>query len=116
MEKAVLPGEPYISSFLNKEIIVIIDSDLVQEGKIKSSNQIYRITATATAHHVLKNPLVINVVMLGAFTAITKAVTPEAMHKTIANKFPHHQELNLRAFDEGMKLGQKAMEQQSKME
>ncbi len=99
---------------LNKESIVIIDSDLVQEGKIKPGIQIHRITATATAHQVLKNPLVTNVVMLDAFTAITKTVTPEAMRKTIANMFPHFQELNLRAFDEGMKLGQKALEQQSK--
>jgi 2-oxoglutarate ferredoxin oxidoreductase subunit gamma len=95
---------------LSKGGIAIIDSDLVKAGKIKAGVHVYQIPAAATAHQVLKNPLVTNVVMLGAFTAITKAVTPEAMRKAIANAFPKYKELNLRAFDEGMQLGQEAME------
>ncbi|MFX1564707.1 MAG: 2-oxoacid:acceptor oxidoreductase family protein [Promethearchaeota archaeon] len=94
--------------------IVIIDSDLVKAGKIKAGVQVYHVPAAAAAHQVLKNPLVTNVVMLGAFTAITKAVTPGAMRKAIANAFPKYKELNLRAFDEGMQLGQEAMEQSTR--
>ena len=101
---------------LNKESIVIIDSDLVKAGKIKAGIQVYQVPAAATAHQVLENPLVTNVVMLGAFTAITKTVTPDSMRKAIAGAFPKYRELNLRAFDEGMKLGQEAMEQSSKTE
>ncbi|MFX0170077.1 MAG: 2-oxoacid:acceptor oxidoreductase family protein [Candidatus Hodarchaeota archaeon] len=89
--------------------ILIIDSDLVKAGDIKPGIKLYEIPAAATAHKVLKNPLVTNVVMLGAFTAITKAVTPQAMEKAIAKAFPKYRELNLRAFAEGMKLGQTAM-------
>ncbi|MFX1319613.1 MAG: 2-oxoacid:acceptor oxidoreductase family protein [Promethearchaeota archaeon] len=96
---------------LNKGAIVIIDSDLVKAGKIKAGVRLYQVPAASTAHQVLKNPLVTNVVMLGAFTAISKAVTPEAMRKAIAKAFPKYKELNLRAFDEGMQLGHKAMEQ-----
>lgn len=99
---------------LGEGAIAIIDSDLVKAGKIKPGVQVYQVAAATTAHKVLKNPLVTNVVMLGAFTAITKAVTPKAMQKAIANAFPRYQELNLRAFDEGMKLGKEAMEQSSK--
>lgn len=96
--------------------IAIIDSDLVKAGKIKPGISLYHIPAATTAHQVLKNPLVTNVVMLGAFTAITKAVTPKAMRKAIANAFPRYKDLNLRAFDEGMQLGQEALENQSKTE
>ncbi|MFW9983486.1 MAG: 2-oxoacid:acceptor oxidoreductase family protein [Candidatus Odinarchaeota archaeon] len=99
---------------LSEGAITIIDSDLVKAGKIKPGVQVYQVAAATTAHKVLKNPLVTNVVMLGAFTAITKAVTPKAMRKAIANAFPRYKELNLRAFDEGMKLGKEAMEQSSK--
>ncbi|MHA2427508.1 MAG: 2-oxoacid:acceptor oxidoreductase family protein, partial [Candidatus Hermodarchaeia archaeon] len=85
--------------------IAIIDSDLVKAGKIKAGVQVYEVPAATTAHQVLKNPLVTNVVMLGAFTAISKVVSPEGMRKAIANAFPKYKELNLRAFDEGMQLG-----------
>ncbi len=96
--------------------VVIIDSDLVKAGKIKAGIQVFQVPAATTAHQVLKNPLVTNVVMLGAFTAISKTVSPEAMRKSIANTFPRYRELNLRAFDEGMKLGQEAMKQSTKSE
>ena len=94
---------------LGEGAIAIIDSDLVKAGKIKACIQVYQVPAAATAHQVLENPLVTNVVMLGAFTAITKTVTPDAMRKAIAGAFPKYRELNLRAFDEGMKLGQTAL-------
>lgn len=99
---------------LSEGAIAIIDSDLVKAGKIKPDVQVYKVAAATTAHQVLKNPLVTNVVMLGAFTAITKTVTPDAMRKAIANAFPRYLELNLRAFDEGMKLGKEALEQSTK--
>jgi 2-oxoglutarate ferredoxin oxidoreductase subunit gamma len=94
--------------------IAIIDSDLVKAGKIKAGVQVFQVPAASTAHQVLKNPLLTNVLMLGAFTAITKAVTPKAMRKAIANAFPKYKELNLRAFDEGMQLGNEAMEHSTK--
>jgi 2-oxoglutarate ferredoxin oxidoreductase subunit gamma len=96
--------------------IAIIDSDLVKAGKIKQGIALYRVPAATTAHQVLNNPVVTNVVMLGAFTAITNAVTPEAMRKAIANAFPRFKELNFRAFDEGMKLGKEALKHQPKTE
>jgi len=89
--------------------IVIIDSDLVRAGTIKPGTHLYRVAAAATAHQVLKNPLVTNVVMLGALTAITRVVTPDAMRKAVKDAFPKYADLNLRAFDEGMKLGQEAL-------
>ena len=101
---------------LGEGAIAIVDSDLVKAGKLKPGVQLYQVPAAATAHKVLKNPLVTNVVMLGAFTAITKAVTTEAMEKAIANAFPKYRDLNLRAFAEGMKLGQTALTSSTKPE
>ncbi len=97
------------SKDLKEGAIVIIDKDLVQPGKIKPGIQLYRIPAATTAHQVLKNPLVTNVVMLGAFTAITKTITPKAMQQAIAQAFPRYKELNLQAFQEGLKLGKEAL-------
>ncbi len=93
--------------------IAIIDKDLVKAGDIKQKIRFYQVAAAATAHEVLKNPLVTNVVMLGALTAITQVVSPQAMKKAIASAFPRYRDLNLQAFDEGMKLGQEALEQQT---
>ena len=103
-------------SDLENGSVVIVDSDLVKPGKIKKGIRLYRVPAATTAHQVLGNSLVTNVVMLGAFTAITKIVSPKAMRESISNAFPRYKDLNLRAFNEGMKLGKEAMEQQGKTE
>ncbi len=94
--------------------IAIIDSDLVKAGEIKQKVRIFRIPAAATAREVLKNALVTNVVMLGAFTAISKVVSADAMRKAIAKAFPRFVELNRRAFDEGVRLGQEALKQEKR--
>jgi len=104
------------SQDLKEGAIAIIDTDLVQPGKIKPGIKLYSIPAATTARQVLKNQLVTNVVMLGAFTAITKTITPEAMEKVIAQAFPRYKELNLQAFQEGFKLGKEALTKQQKME
>jgi 2-oxoglutarate ferredoxin oxidoreductase subunit gamma len=104
------------SQDLKEGAIAIIDADLVQPGKIKPGIRFYRIPAATTARQILKNPLVTNVVMLGAFTAITQTITPEAMKQAIAQAFPRYRELNLQAFQEGLKLGKEALTKQQKME
>ena len=101
---------------LGEGAIAIVDSDLVKAGKLKPGVQLYQVPAAATAHKVLKNPLVTNVVMLGAFTAITKVVSPEGMEKAIAKAFPKYRDLNLRAFAEGMKLGKTVLTTPTKPE
>lgn len=98
---------------LKEGAIAIIDSDLVN-GKTKQRIRILRIPAVATAQKVLKNTQVANMIMLGALTAITHIVTAKAIRKAIAQAFPNYRELNLLAFKEGMKLGQKALEQKQK--
>jgi len=93
--------------------VVIVDADLVKPHPLGKGIRIYRIPAASTAHKVLENPLVTNVIMLGALTAITRVVTPEAMRKAIASAFPRYIDINLRAFDEGMKLGEEALKTQT---
>jgi 2-oxoglutarate ferredoxin oxidoreductase subunit gamma len=94
--------------------IAIIDSDLVKAGEIKQEIRVFRVPAAATAREVLKNALVTNVIMLGAFTAISQVVSPDAMRKAIAKAFPRFVELNRRAFDEGMRLGEEASKQEKR--
>ncbi len=94
--------------------IAIIDKDLVKAGDIKRNIRIFRIPADTTAREVLKNRLVTNVVMLGAFTAISQIVSPDAVREAIAKAFPRFIELNRRAFDEGYRLGQEALQQEKR--
>ncbi|HEX69549.1 MAG TPA: pyruvate ferredoxin oxidoreductase, partial [Candidatus Bathyarchaeota archaeon] len=54
----------------------------------------------------LGKKIVANVVMLGAFTAITKLVDPEAMRQSILRNIPKGTErLNLMAFEGGLEYG-----------
>ncbi|MCK4633572.1 2-oxoacid:acceptor oxidoreductase family protein, partial [Candidatus Bathyarchaeota archaeon] len=63
--------------------------------------KMYDVPATKIANEVGKT-IVANVVMLGALTAITGIVTPEAMRKAILRNVPKGtEELNMTAFEKG---------------
>ncbi len=96
----------YINS-LKEGGILIYDEDLVvidpdDERRFK----VFSIPATRIAEEVGKR-IVANVVMLGAFTAITGLVSKEAMKETIKTTVkPDFIELNLEAFERGYNVAQ----------
>jgi 2-oxoglutarate ferredoxin oxidoreductase subunit gamma len=50
--------------------------------------------------------MVLNIVMVGFFGAVTSVVDPEALRKAVADSVPAAlQELNLKAFDKGFEYG-----------
>jgi 2-oxoglutarate ferredoxin oxidoreductase subunit gamma len=50
--------------------------------------------------------MVLNVVMVGFFGAVTGLISPESLRKAVADSVPAaFQELNLRAFDKGFEFG-----------
>lgn len=80
---------------------LVIESDLVRIGDIAPGQRMRAIPATRLAEE-LGRKIVLNMVMLGFFTAVTGAVGADSMRKAIAESVPHGTEdLNLRAFQRG---------------
>ena len=90
--------------------VLLIDEDLVSEAKPRDKIKLYKIPATRIAEN-LGRKIVLNIVMLGFFTAITKLINHEAVRKTVETSVPKGtEELNLKAFDSGYEYGLKQLE------
>jgi 2-oxoglutarate ferredoxin oxidoreductase subunit gamma len=89
--------------------VLIIDSDLVRLKPDQRKVKTYSIPSTRFAEE-LGNRIIANLVMLGFFTAITEAVSPEAMKKALPGLVPgRFLELNIRAFDRGYEYGKEIL-------
>lgn len=91
-------------SLINKvseNTIVIFDTSLVKPSKgIK-----YGIPASDIARDEFKLPTVANMIMLGAFSAITKLITINALEKAIDSEVnPRWRELNKKALQRGYEI------------
>jgi 2-oxoglutarate ferredoxin oxidoreductase subunit gamma len=90
---------------LAEESVVLYDEDLVKPGEHKPGVKVYGIPATRFAEE-LGRKIVLNIVMLGFFTAMTGLVDREAMRKAVETSVPKGtEELNLKAFDKGYQYG-----------
>ncbi|MGQ4871475.1 MAG: 2-oxoacid:acceptor oxidoreductase family protein [Candidatus Thorarchaeota archaeon] len=95
---------------LKENGILIVDEDLVEiEGELPKGVRIYKVPATRIADKDVGVKQATNVVMLGAFAVITKAVSIEGLRDRIAERWPRFKETNLRALELGMKAGEKAL-------
>ena len=85
--------------------ILIVEQDLVRVTGLKSSLRVYSVPATRLAEELGKK-MVLNVVMVGFFGAVTGLLEPEHLRKAIADSVPPaFQKLNLEAFDKGFAYG-----------
>jgi 2-oxoglutarate ferredoxin oxidoreductase subunit gamma len=85
--------------------ILIVEEDLVRLSGLKTGVRVYGVPATRLAEE-LGRRMVLNVVMVGFFGAITGLVKPEALRNAIADSVPPAtKELNLKAFDKGFEFG-----------
>jgi 2-oxoglutarate ferredoxin oxidoreductase subunit gamma len=84
---------------------IIIDPDMVpNEMKLKNV-KVYRVPATKIAEEVGKK-IVANIVMLGAFAAITNVIDKGALKKSIRANVPKGtEEINIQAFEKGYEYG-----------
>lgn len=90
---------------LKNDGLLLIDEDLVKEPKQRGKIKMYRVPATRLAEE-LGRKIVLNIVMLGFFTAIANVVDHDAVRKTVAESVPKGtEELNLKAFDSGYEFG-----------
>lgn len=95
--------------------ILITESELVKATGDASRVQFYPIPATRFAEE-LGNRLFTNLVVLGCFSAITKAVTPEAMKKALPGLVPDRfLNVNIKAFDKGYEYGLQALAEREAM-
>jgi len=81
--------------------VLIVEEDLVRVSNLNHDKQLYSIPATRFAEELGKR-MVLNSVMVGFFTAVTKLLTADAVRKAVADSVPSSfRELNLKAFDKG---------------
>jgi 2-oxoglutarate ferredoxin oxidoreductase subunit gamma len=86
--------------------MLLHEEELVQLGEATCDAQAFGIPATRFAEE-LGRRLVLNVVMVGFTTAVTRVVSPEAVRHAIRDSVPPGTEtLNLAAFEKGLLHGQ----------
>jgi 2-oxoglutarate ferredoxin oxidoreductase subunit gamma len=84
---------------------VIIEEDLVKPNGLKPNMKLYSIPATRLAEE-LGRKMILNIVMVGFFTAVTKLVDNEAVREAVKASVPQGTEnMNLAAYDRGYKYG-----------
>jgi 2-oxoglutarate ferredoxin oxidoreductase subunit gamma len=84
---------------------VILDPDMIPREKSLKNSKVYRVPATKIAEE-LGRRIVANIVMLGAFAAITELLDENALKESVKENIPKGtEELNLAAFDKGYEYG-----------
>lgn len=97
------PGYDKYQSGIKKNALLIIDADLVETKDKKA----IKIPFTKIADSLGKK-IVANIVMLGYLTAVLDAFPKKTMTDTIKSNIPKGTEkINMKAFEEGYKLGKK---------
>jgi 2-oxoglutarate ferredoxin oxidoreductase subunit gamma len=86
--------------------VLIVEQDMVPVGgKLPEGIRVYGVPATRLAEE-LGRKMVLNIVMVGFFGAVTNVVDPDALRKAVADSVPPAmKELNLKAFDKGFEYG-----------
>jgi 2-oxoglutarate ferredoxin oxidoreductase subunit gamma len=108
----VLSQDAYnqFSPQLSAEGTLIYESELVKpEPAPRASVKSFSIPATRIAEK-LKRPMVVNIVMVGFFAAVTCIVDTAALRKSVEESVPSGtQALNLKAFDMGYGYGRELL-------
>ena len=87
------------------DCIIVYDSDLVKLEKHGPKVKTYGIPATRVAEE-LGRKIVLNIVMLGFFGAVSGILPKDALRKGVETSVPSGtEELNLKAFDKGYEYG-----------
>jgi 2-oxoglutarate ferredoxin oxidoreductase subunit gamma len=94
---------------LKNDGMLIVEQDLVRVTDLPSHPRVYSIPATRLAEELGKR-MVLNIVMVGFFTAVTRLLDAEAVRQAVASSVPENfRELNLKAFDRGFDYGSTGM-------
>lgn len=89
--------------------ILVTEQDLVRVDRIPPGARVFGVPATRLAEE-LGRKVVLNVVMVGFFGAVTKLLDADALRKAVADSVPPSlQKLNLEAFERGYAYGSDLM-------
>ena len=84
---------------------IILDPDMIPREKEMMNVKVFRVPATKIAEE-LGRRIVANIVMLGAFVALTHALDENALKESVKANIPKGtEELNLAAFQKGYDYG-----------
>jgi 2-oxoglutarate ferredoxin oxidoreductase subunit gamma len=85
--------------------LLIIEQELVNIDRMPTGIRVYGVPATRLAEE-LGRKMVLNIVMVGFFGAVTGLLDRESLRKAVADSVPPaFQDLNLRAFEKGYQYG-----------
>ncbi|MGQ9624876.1 MAG: 2-oxoacid:ferredoxin oxidoreductase subunit gamma [Candidatus Bathycorpusculaceae bacterium] len=88
---------------------IIIDPDMVANEKDLKNVKVYRVPATKIAEKIGRR-IVANIVMLGAFAAITNVLDKDVLKKSILANVPKGtEEINIEAFEKGYEYGKELL-------
>ncbi len=91
------------------DAILVVESELVDTSGVDPAKRVYGIPATRIAEE-LGRKMVLNIVMVGFFTAVTGVVDREAVRRSVRDSVPPSTiNLNLKAFDKGYEYGRKVL-------
>jgi len=94
---------------LKDDGILIVEQELVRIDKLPAGVRVYSLPATRLAEELGKR-MVMNIVMVGFFGAVTNLLDPDALRQAVADSVPEaFRELNLKAFDTGFDYGTKSL-------
>jgi 2-oxoglutarate ferredoxin oxidoreductase subunit gamma len=89
--------------------VLIVDSTIVKPDKKAEKYQLYKVPATEIAEK-MGTKIIANVVILGFLGRIWDAISVEALQEAVKTRVPeNYLELNLKAFQTGVKLGEKTL-------
>lgn len=99
---------------MSKKGLMLYEQDLVKPGKVPPGITTYSIPATRMAEE-LGLKIVLNIVMLGFFTACSGLISVESMRKAVEASVPSGTEKkNLEAFEKGYQYGLGLMKESKK--
>ena len=90
---------------LKPDGVLLVEQDLVRLTQIPPGVRAYGVPATRLAEQLGKR-MVLNVVMVGFFAAVTRLVDAESLRRAVSDSVPPSTEtLNRKAFDAGFEYG-----------
>ncbi|MGD0146386.1 MAG: 2-oxoacid:acceptor oxidoreductase family protein [Nitrososphaerales archaeon] len=89
--------------------VILTEKRLVHPKSAGPTRRVVEIPAMEAAEKIGKKILT-NVVMLGGLSAVSPAVSPEALKKALADRFPKAKDLNAKALDIGFELAKHSEE------
>jgi 2-oxoglutarate ferredoxin oxidoreductase subunit gamma len=93
--------------------LLLVEEELVKIDKVPNGAKVFSIPATRLAEE-LGRKLVLNIVMVGFFTAVARLIDADAVRQAVRESVPPGTErLNLSAFDKGFEHGQKLLAAQN---